>query len=455
MAVVEWGIWLLATTTRELTLFAAIGLLIGGIDDLAVDLLWLGRVAWRRLTVYRRHARATAATLAPPDRPGRIAIFVPAWRESAVIGAMLATALARIRHDDFRIYVGTYPNDPETAAAVRATGDARVRIVTGVLPGPTTKAECLNRLWAALLFDERNSGVPFKAVVLHDAEDVVHPMELKLFDRLIERFDLIQLPVLPLVDAASRWVSGHYVDEFAEAHGRQLAVREMLGAGIPSAGVGCALSRRALGWIAREAGGAPFDETSLTEDYEIGLRLGGVGGRAAFVTMPAAPVAPLVAVRAYFPADMEAAIRQKTRWMTGIALAGWDRLRWRGGVAERWMRLRDRRVVIAALILAASYAALVLALGCALAGVAIDWPAGMRTLLHVNALMLVWRLPMRFAMVARLYGWAEGARAVPRVVTANVITMRAAWRALAGYVPGAIPRWDKTAHHFPASIPCD
>jgi hypothetical protein len=38
------------------------------------------------------------------------------------------------------------------------------------------------------------------AVVLHDAEDVVHPLELTLFDQLIDRAGLVQLPVMPLVD---------------------------------------------------------------------------------------------------------------------------------------------------------------------------------------------------------------------------------------------------------------
>ena len=46
--------------------------------------------------------------------------------------------------------------------------------------------------------------------------------------------------------------------------------------------------------------------------------------------------------------------------MTGIALAGWDRLGWRGGLAERWMRLRDRQSLLAALILCAAYLALLL-----------------------------------------------------------------------------------------------
>jgi hypothetical protein len=37
--------------------------------------------------------------------------------------------------------------------------------------------------------------------VLHDGEDVVHSAELRVLDCLIQRFDLVQLPVLPLIDA--------------------------------------------------------------------------------------------------------------------------------------------------------------------------------------------------------------------------------------------------------------
>ena len=79
--------------------------------------------------------------------------------------------------------------------------------------------------------------------MLHDAEDVVHPLELKLFDRLIEHAGLVQLPVVPLIDPDSRWIGGHYCDEFAEAHIKELVVREAVGAAIPLAGVGCAIER--------------------------------------------------------------------------------------------------------------------------------------------------------------------------------------------------------------------
>ena len=450
---------LLANVTYELMLFAAVGLAIGGIDDLAVDLIWLARAGWRRLTVYRRHARMTARDLPPPDAPGRLAIFIGAWREAEVIGPMLHAALDRYDHRDYRLYVGVYPNDPETQAAVRAVAvrDGRVTMVSGIAPGPTTKAECLNRLWQRLLLDERIEGRPFKAVVLHDAEDVVHPDELRIFDRLIERFDLVQLPVLPLIETGwRRFVSGHYADEFAESHTKQMVVREALGAGVPSAGVGCAISRVAMERMADGNGGRPFDEGSLTEDYEMGLRLARFGGRGVFVSMPAAPGAAPVAVRAYFPATFDTAVRQKTRWLTGIALAGWDRLGWAGGPAETWMRLRDRRSILAAVVMAGGYGASLLLVLCVMLGVPPDHGPAFEGLLWFNLALLFWRAGMRMAMVARLYGLAEGARSLLRIVPANIIAMAAARRAVVAYLTAGDgpPRWDKTRHHFPRDLPC-
>ena len=134
--------------------------------------------------------------------PAGSPIFVPAWDEAAVIGAMLAHARAAFGAADYLLYVGCYPNDPATIAAVRAAAGGRVRLVIGPAPGPTSKADCLNRLWERMIEDEAAEGMRFKAVVLHDAEDVVHSAELGLFDALIERFDLVQLPVVPLIDPA-------------------------------------------------------------------------------------------------------------------------------------------------------------------------------------------------------------------------------------------------------------
>ncbi|MBX9815332.1 MAG: glycosyltransferase, partial [Sphingomonas sp.] len=254
----------------EVLLFAAVGFVIGGLDDLAIDLLFAWRSARRAA---RGGPRFSAADFTLAEAPGRMAVFVPAWDEAEVIGAMLTALLDRYDYPHYTVFVGAYPNDPGTIAqvAVIAERDPRVRLVIGARPGPTTKADCLNTLWQALLRDEAHGGTA-KAVVLHDAEDLVHPAELRIFDWLIGRHAAVQLPVLPLIDPRGRLVSGCYADEFAESHAKQLQVREALGVGLPLAGVGCAIARDWLARIAKPAG--PFDAASLTEDYELGLALG-------------------------------------------------------------------------------------------------------------------------------------------------------------------------------------
>ena len=443
---------------RETALFAAAGFLLLGTGDLALDLIWIVRTAKRRLTVYRHHPPATALSLALPENPGRMAILVPAWDEASVIGGMLRHALEAIDHGDYLVLVGCYPNEPATIAAVRQVDDPRVRAVLCDAPGPTTKASCLNCLWEAVRAEEAAAGRRFKAVVLHDAEDVVPALGLRIFDSLVERFDLVQLPVRPLIDPGSRWVSATYADEFAEAHGKELVVREALGAAVPSAGVGCAVARDALDRLA-DLHGAPFDSDSLTEDYELGIRLRHCGGRAAFVRLPTGPGAPPAATRAYFPRTFTAAVAQKARWMQGIALSGWDRLGWSGGLAERWMRMRDRQSLLAALILAAGYLAMLLWLlraGATLAGAPpIEIGSTLRSLLLINAGMLGWRLAMRFGFVAQTYGWGEGLRSIPRALVGNLIAMLAARQAVMRYASPRETGWDKTAHAFPAAVPAE
>src|SRR5918998_1142604 len=72
---------------------------------------------------------------------------------------------------------------------------------------------------------------------------------------------VVQLRVLPLIDPSSRWISGHYCDEFAEAHIKELVVREAVRAAIPLAGVGCAIARTPLARLAAMQEGKPFAGT--------------------------------------------------------------------------------------------------------------------------------------------------------------------------------------------------
>lgn len=457
------SLWVIDALARETLLFASVGLFLGGIDDLAIDLIFV------MLRIRReRRPRLTLDTLPPPCRRGRIAVFVAAWDEVAVIGGMLSTALARFDHDDYRVYVGVYPNDRGTidAAAAIAERDSRITLVIGPRDGPTTKADCLNTLWHALRRDDAREGVRTKAIVLHDAEDVVHAQELRVFDSLIDHYAVVQLPVLPLVNRGARLMSGHYADEFAESHAKQIVVRTALGAGMPLAGTGCAIAPDVLAMIAQARGGDPFDASSLTEDYELGLRLAELGARGIFARVATDEAGTVVAVRAYFPGTMRESVRQKTRWMTGIALAGWDRTGWGRprAFADHWMRMRDRRAPLAVVILAVAYVALPLwaialclhwALGDPFPYATWTDPAAF-WLLVANTGLLAWRLATRMLFTGRSYGLREAIWALPRFLVGNLVSMIAAPRAVILYIGmlrGAAPVWDKTRHDFPDLTP--
>ena len=449
----------LSRVAAELALFAAVGFLLFAANDLLVDIIYFTRRGWRSLTVYSRYPRAFADRLSHTPDPGLLAVFVPAWDESAVIASMLRATLQRFDYPNYVLFVGHYRNDPATAAAIASVRDPRIEPVQIETDGPTTKADCLNYLYDALIAYETSIGRYAKAVVLHDAEDVVHPLELKLFDRLVDRAAVIQLPVMPLVDRGSRWISGHYCDEFAEAHIKELVVREAVGAAIPLAGVACAIARKPLAELAARQEGKPFAGTSMTEDYELGLRLGAHGLRTMFVRIPAeAGQRGVVASRGHFPATLGAAVRQKARWLGGIALSGWDRLGWSGSLGERWMRMRDRRGPIAALLLLAAYTAGLLwsqiwlaeALG---APVQARLDPVLTMLLTINAWLLAWRVLMRACFTASAYGLAEGLMSIPRLVVGNIIAMLAAARAISLHMGGGPKRWEKTRHIFPAELP--
>ncbi|WP_375196356.1 glycosyl transferase family protein [Sphingobium sp.] len=451
----------LGRVQHEVLLFAVVGLAIGGVDDFIIDILFLCRRWWRSLTVYSRHQRMTTATLPASAKPGRIAIFIPAWRESDVIGPMLRNALANWGHQDYRIFVGVYPNDRATIDVVSqlAVTDERLILCLNDKAGPTTKADCLNVVWRSMLQEETRTGVRIKAIALHDAEDVIHRDEIRLFDAMTDRFHLVQLPVLPLPGHGNWWrkaIADHYCDEFAESHGKYLTVREAMGASMPSAGVACALERRTLERLVNPVNGGPFDPGSLTEDYEVGLRISNMGGRGVFVRMQDGE-GRLVATREYFPDSLKDAVRQKARWMVGISLAGWDRMGWQGGPSEWWMRMRDRRAALSAFVLFTAYLALLL-WGVMLVGSFLDLTSAIspspaiEALLWINFGFMTWRMAMRAIFVGSSYGWRHGLGAIPRTIIANIIAMMAARRAVFLYVQSLIGKplaWDKTQHRFP------
>lgn len=458
MAFWDFDVWQwLVLFQHELLLFAGVFFLIGAVDDLAIDLGWL----WLKLTGKAKTPTIDRHELSNSPLSGPAAVFIPAWQEADVIADTVAHALQAWPQDNMRLYVGCYRNDPGTIAAVMnaAPGDPRLRIVIHNRNGPSSKADCLNRLYTAMRDDERRMGVLFSSVVFQDAEDFVDPAGLGLLDRAIaDGADFAQLPVEPLIQPDRGWfgrhLGSHYCEEFAEAHGKQMVVRDRIGAALPGAGVGCAVSRDALQKLCRRRYDLkPFSAESLTEDYELGLAIGELGGTCRFLRARGDD-GTLIATRAYFPARLDHVVRQKTRWVHGIALQGWDRVGWSGGLVETWMRARDRRGPLTALVLLLGYTLLLLTL---LGWLAVELGLGtpvplsplLETLLILNLITFGWRAVWRFGWTTSVYGVAEGLRAVLRIPLTNVIAIISGRRALFAYVRslmGSGVEWDKTPH---------
>ncbi len=112
---------------------------------------------------------------------------------------MAELAATTLDYENYHIFVGTYPNDPDTQRDVDEVC-ARFPNVHKVLrarPGPTSKADCLNNVLDAITQFERSANFAFAGFILHDAEDVISPMECVCSTIWSSVKNLIQIPVYP------------------------------------------------------------------------------------------------------------------------------------------------------------------------------------------------------------------------------------------------------------------
>ncbi|UJX42812.1 glycosyl transferase family protein [Desulfovibrio sp. JY] len=455
--------------------------LLSGFDELFIDIVYMLRQAYRYLIIRRKHPPLTEELLlATPEKP--VAIMIPCWDESAVIRRMLDNTIRTIHYSNYQIFVGTYPNDPKTQREVDLAREVYGNVNRIVCPkdGPTNKADCLNWVYAGIKHFEKEHGITFEIFVMNDSEDLVHPLYLKLFNYLIPRKDMIQLPVFPLIPKWWRFTAGHYADEFAENHARDMLVREILSKSVPSAGVGSGYSRRALETLAADNNNQLFNIDSLTEDYDFGLRMRKFGLRQVFVRQvlhrrvsrkgfftgkPKAVTKPeFIVIREYFPRTFREAVRQKSRWIMGIALQGWASLGWQGGFWNRYMLYRDRKALLTNQIsmMANCIVPVVGALWLyqKLFPEAYHYPPVVEAgtwpwyLLLANLFFFFWRATIRMLYVWRVYGFWQGLLSAPRLIWGNTINFVATMRALRLYArylaTGKVIAWDKTDHIYPS-----
>ncbi|MEN5041502.1 glycosyl transferase family protein [Stenotrophomonas sp. TWI1183] len=483
----SWNIQLANYYATLETVAAAVAvlILISSLDDLFIDVWYWVRESWRTLTVKKRREYRPLTQqdlLQRPEQP--LAIMVPAWAEYDVIAQMVENMIDVLDYREYIVFVGTYPNDAETIAEVERMRRRYKRLRRVEVPhaGPTSKADCLNWLILSIFDYEKRHDIEFAGVILHDSEDVLHPMELRFFNYLLPRKDMIQLPVTSLDREWYELIAGVYMDEFAEWHAKDLVVRESVSGMVPSAGVGTCFSRKALLALSAATNNQPFNTDSLTEDYDVGARLAAMGMHSIFARFPVqfrvrrpswfgwGPVrestqSMALCVREYFPDNFRASYRQKARWVLGIGLQSWETLGWRGSLATKYLLARDRKGIVTSFVSIIAYIIFLQLLLFWLLKVTGVWTTQFPTIFQagtwqmnialITTAALASRVVQRFYFVNKLYGWEHALMSIPRMVVGNMINFMAtarAWRMFLLYLLfGKRMVWDKTMHDFPSA----
>ncbi len=438
----------------------AVYVLVSGLDDLFLDAAFVYR--WVLFHVFGKpwFPWPTLAQVdAAPRR--RIAIFVPLWHERSVIGSMLARNIPATVYHAAEFFVGAYPNDWETVAAVRDAARKFPRVHLALCPhdGPTSKADCLNWIYQRMLLHEARHAVRFDMVVTHDAEDVIHPESMRWINYFAGTCDMVQVPVLPLAMPLRQWVHGLYCDEFAEFQTKDIPVRQMWGSFLPGNGVGTGFSRTVLEKLAAAHSNRMFDPECLTEDYENGWRIHAMGCPQVFVPLRREGDG-LLATREYFPRTFRMAMRQRARWVMGIVLQSWERRGWRAPARQIYWLWRDRKGLIGNLL--TPILNLFFVYG---AATWMDsritghrWPIGFQHpalgwLFSATFALSGFQMGVRALCTRRIYGWRFAMGVPVRALLGNWLNCAATGLALSLYcrarLRGLPLVWLKTEHGYP------
>jgi len=431
-------------------------ILLSGLDDLFISLVYF-------LSRARPFPWPDGSELqAAPER--RIAIFVPLWHEHEVIGEMLDHNLAGIRYANYDIFVGVYPNDLPTVRAVNEAAGRHPRVHVAQCPhsGPTSKGDCLNWIYRRMKEFEQEESVHFELVVTHDAEDWVHADSLRLINWFSRDYEMVQIPVLPLPTHPAEVTHGLYCDEFAEYQSKDIPVRQRLGGFLPSNGVGTGFGRAALERLAANRKGKMFDPECLTEDYEMGFLLHAQGCRQIFVPLRFGG-SGFVATREYFPRRFRTSVRQRSRWVAGITLQGWQHHGWRGPWRQIYWFWRDRKGLAGNLLSPVANLFCVYGTGSYFFSVwtATAWHLGTQIPAWVSGACCctLWislvQGGVRMHASARVFGW-RFALAVPvRILWGNLVNSAATAAALRQFLEATVRgrrlAWRKTEHVYPVA----
>lgn len=399
-----------------------------------IALFWIAALGVILLSALRLAAALTPARYASRARLSNhdlpvISVIIALYDEAEVLPGLIA-ALSRLDYPRRKldIILALEAHDTATRATARALA-ARQALRVVVLPplGPMTKPRALNMALQAARGE---------LIAVYDAEDSPHRQQLR---HAAEAFaadpglGVVQAP-LGWYNREDNWLTAQFALEYATQFHALLPLLSRLDWPLPLGGTSNVFRRSAL-----EQCGA-WDPFNVTEDADLGFRLGRQGWRAGLIepgTLEEAPIKP----RAW--------INQRSRWLKGHFVTWLVHMREPRNLIETlgWSGVFSLSFTVLANMLSALVHAptvLAMALGASLLGLVPGWGA----LWTLGALMM--GAAYSSAMVCAITG---ARRAGFRPTLSSVLSMPAYWLLQAPAALKALrelPRhpylWDKTQH---------
>ena len=202
-----------------------------------------------------------------------------------------------------------------------------------------------------------------------------------------------------------------------------------------------------------------FNDSNLTEDYELGLRFYKLGFKTAFVNMTTDAkdgTISRIATAEYFPNTFWGAVKQRSRWIAGIAFQNWKIHKWKGSLKTKYFLFRDRKSIISALgillsnIVFAYFVIYLLSItfNFQFSLSVVDKSSVLWYLMLATFFFMVSRLIHRFAFTYNWYGFKYAMFSIVRLPFDNIINIFATARAFKVYNTNKTKVvWDSTDHY--------
>jgi hypothetical protein len=201
-----------------------------------------------------------------------------------------------------------------------------------------------------------------------------------------------------------------------------------------------------------------FNNSNLTEDYELGLRFYKLGFKTSFVNLKTdrRHGNSRIATGEYFPNTFWGSVKQRSRWIAGIAFQNWKIHKWQGSLKTKYFLLRDRKAIFSAIGTFLSYIVLLYflafivtsAMGLNVLSPIVEKNSMLWYLILLTLFFAIVRLFHRFAFTYNWYGLRYAVFSIVRLFFDNVVNFFATIRAIKVFRQTKdTVVWDSTEHY--------